>query len=254
MLSEVQTLVNDYSRWLRDKTKLREVNGHVEITTPYLDRHSDHLQIYATSRDGGFLLTDDGYTINDLEMSGLTFSTPRREQLLRQTLNGFGVQLNEGALEIAASRENFARKKHCLMQTMLAINDLFYLVSPIVHSLFLEDVVQWMDLSDIRYTPNVKFAGKSGFDHVFDFVVPKSRCEPERVIRAINKPNRDNAQTVAFAWTDTKDGRDPEAQAFAILNDADHKVSGAVIDALNSYGVKVLLWSQREEFKVKLAA
>jgi hypothetical protein len=34
--------------WLKDRTTLREVNGeYVEITTPYIDRHNDALQIYA---------------------------------------------------------------------------------------------------------------------------------------------------------------------------------------------------------------
>ena len=45
---------------------------------------------------------------------------------------------------------------------MLAINDLFYLAVPVVASLFYEDVVAWLDLHEIRYTPKVKFTGKSG--------------------------------------------------------------------------------------------
>jgi hypothetical protein len=45
---------------------------------------------------------------------------------------------------------------------MLAVNDLFYLAKPIVESLFYEDVVQWLDANDIRYTPSVKFTGISG--------------------------------------------------------------------------------------------
>lgn len=78
------------------------------------------------------------------------------------TLNGFGVKLNNGALEVRASPENFALRKHSLIQAMLAVNDLFYLATPMVSSLFYEDVVAWLDQNDIRYTPNVKFAGKTG--------------------------------------------------------------------------------------------
>jgi hypothetical protein len=58
---------------------------------------------------------------------------------------------------------------------MLAVNDLFYLAEPFVKSLFFEDVVAWMDESEVRYTPKVKFTGVSGYDHLFDFVIPKSR-------------------------------------------------------------------------------
>ncbi|MEJ7608384.1 MAG: DUF1828 domain-containing protein [Bryobacteraceae bacterium] len=71
VVAEIEKLLNDYRTWLKDKTTLREVNGAwVEITTPYLDRHNDMLQIYARRENSGFVLTDDSYTIHDLEASG----------------------------------------------------------------------------------------------------------------------------------------------------------------------------------------
>ena len=99
------------------------------------------------------------------------------------TLDGFGVQMDGKALQVHTSPENFAIRKHNLVQAMLAVNDMFHLAVPLVASLFYEDVVAWLDLYDIRYTPKVKFTGKTGYDHVFDFVIPKSRRQPERIIR-----------------------------------------------------------------------
>ena len=61
MIQDVQELLERYSTWLRNRTHLREIGDHIEITTPYLDRHNDYLQIYAKRANGGFLLTDDGY-------------------------------------------------------------------------------------------------------------------------------------------------------------------------------------------------
>jgi hypothetical protein len=58
MLQEIESLLNEYRAWLKDKTAVREVNGAwVEITTPYLDRHNDALQIYARHDNGGFAAT-----------------------------------------------------------------------------------------------------------------------------------------------------------------------------------------------------
>jgi hypothetical protein len=73
--------------------------------------------------------------------------------------------------------------------------------------LFYEDVVAWLDTSDIRYTPNVKFTGKSGYDHHFDFVIPKSRQQPERILHAITRPSKDTAEAAAFKWINTRDVR-----------------------------------------------
>ena len=254
MIDEVQKLLDQYVAWLKDKTALRQIQDYVEITTPYLDRHNDHLQIYAKRENGGYLLSDDGYVVGDLRLSGCELESRKRKDLLRLTLNGFGVQLDGDALSVHASRDNFALRKHNLVQAMLAVNDLFYLAVPMVASLFLEDVASWLSLHDIRFTPKVKFTGKSGYDHLLDFVIPASKKEPERILQAINRPNRDTAQAIAFGWIDTKDVRPANSRAYAFLNDSDVTPSAAVVDALKSYDVHPVLWSGREDVREQLAA
>lgn len=256
MLEEIRSLLDRYAAWLRDKTNLRELNDWVEITTPYLDRHNDYLQIYARRENGSFLLTDDGHTIRDLELSGCNLGTPKRQELLNMTLNGFGVHRNRssGALEVTASPESFPLRKHSLMQAMLAVNDLFYLAEPVVKSLFLEDVVAWLDAAEIRYTPNVKFTGKSGYDHLFEFVIPKSSREPERILHAINQPSKDSAQSFIFSWSDTRDVRPPASRAYAVLNDTERTIASGVLEALRSYDIRPVVWSRREEIRSELAA
>lgn len=254
MIQDIQALVEKYSVWLKDRTNLREVGDWVEITTPYLDRHNDYLQIYAKRANGGFVLTDDGYVLDDLELSGCKIDSPKRQAMFRMTLNGFGVHANGQALEVNASEENFPLRKHNLVQAMLAVNDLFYLASPMIASLFHEDVTDWLDLSNIRFTPSVKFTGKSGYDHRFDFVIPKSRSQPERVLRAINRPTRDNAQAMVFSWIDTKEVRSSESRAYAILNDSEKAVSQNILDAMQNYEVHPLQWSNRDEALDDLAA
>ena len=153
-----------------------------------------------------------------------------------------------------ASPEDFSLRKHNLLQAMLAVNDLFYLASPAVAALFYEDVVAWLDLCGIRYTPNVKFSGKSGYDHRFDFVIPKSVGHPERVLRAINRPSRDTAEAVAFSWHDTREVRLPKSRAYAILNDSQREVPANVLTAMRNYNVTPIPWSDRDNAREELAA
>ena len=254
-VAEIQKLLDDYLAWVKDKTTLREVNGSwVEITTPYLDRHNDSLQIYARRENSGLLLTDDSYTIHDLEISGCRLDTAKRQDLLKMTLNGFGVKLNKEALEIHATPENFPLRKHNLIQAMLAVNDLFYLAQPMVASLFLEDVIAWLEENDVRYTPKVKFTGISGYDHLFDFVIPKSRKQPERIVQAINRPTRDTAESFMHKWSDTREIRSPDSKAYAVLNDREHSIPPGVIDALWNYAIQPVSWSRRTEVVEDLAA
>ena len=254
MKFEVNKSLNLYWDWLKDKTVLRELENYVEITTPFLDRHNDYLQIYVKRDDDEYVLTDEGYILDDLELSGCNMDSPKRQEALNTMLNGFGVRKNDRALEINASLENFGISKHNLIQAMLAVNDLFYLASPIVSSLFHEEVISWLDMSHIRYTPNLKFTGISGFDHRFDFVIPKSENQPERIIRSINRANRDNTQAMAFAWLDTKQVRTAESKAIAILNDEEKPISKSVLDAMRSYDIDAIRWSKRDEAFNDLAA
>jgi hypothetical protein len=254
VIREIQQLLANYAEWLKDRTSIRQVEDWVEITTPFLDRHNDYVQIYAAREVRGFLLTDDGYTLADLERSGCKLDSEKRRSLLRTTLNGFGVQLADAALVVHASAENFAVRKHNLVQAILAVNDLFFLSMPVIASLFYEDVVTWLDLHDIRYTPHVKFTGKTGYDYMFDFVIPKSRREPERIVQTINRPAPDTAKALVLAWVDTKEVRPPASSAYALLNDLEISVSPGVLDALRSYDVHPILWSERESIGPKFAA
>jgi len=140
------------------------------------------------------------------------------------------------------------------MQAVLAVNDLFYLSTPTIESLFLEDVTAWLDEKEIRYSPNLKFTGKSGYDHSFDFVIPKSKQHPERIIKAINKPSKDTAHQILFSWLDTKDTRPKDSKLYAILNDTPQEISHSIISAISNYDVNSVRWSQRESAVELLAA
>lgn len=255
MVAEINSLVDRYTKWLRDKTVVRQASAEwVEITTPYLDRHNDYIQIYARKQGSRFVLSDDGYTLADLAQSGCKLDSPKRQQILEMTLNGLGVQNNAGRLEVITGGETFAVKKNDLVQAVLAVNDLFYLSSPTVLSLFKEDVTAWLDENDIRYAPSVKLSGRSGFDHLFDFVIPKSRKSPERLVQAINRPSRDAAEQIAFRWFDTREARPADAVAFAMINDRDERVGDAVLEALRNYEITPVLWSKRSAELDRLAA
>lgn len=254
-VSEISRLVDGYRAWLKDRTTVRAIHADwVEITTPFLDRHNDYLQIFAKSDNGGFRLTDDGHTLRDLEVSGCSIDTPKRRSLMMTTLNGFGVEESNGVLRTHATATNFAFRKHALLQAILAINDMFYLSTSNVRSLFKEDVEKWLDEQDIRFVSNIQFTGKSGYQHYFDFVIARSKRAPERIIRAITNPNKDAALNFIQAWTDTSEQRPPDALAVAILNDNARPISAPVLDAMRQYDITPIKWSARGEHLETLAA
>ncbi|MFQ5443085.1 MAG: DUF1829 domain-containing protein [Nitrospinales bacterium] len=253
-MSDIKTLLDKYYAWLKDKTAWKEIDNWAEITTPYLDRNNDYLQIYLKKVEDEFLLTDDGSTISGLLQEGCALDSPKRKKILQMTLNGYGVLEENGKLQVKATPDNFALRKHSLVQAMLAVNDMFFLAEPHVASLFFEDVRNWLDLSEIRYSEQVSFIGRSGFARRFDFLIPKSPRAPERIVKTINNPVKNSADSIIMDWLDTKEARPLDSKAYAFVNDNEREVSGNVLEALSSYEIKPVLWSHREEIKSELAA
>lgn len=247
-------LVDEYYAWLRQRTKVKDLNSAVEITTPFLDRHNDYIQIYLLNSDGGLLLSDDGYTISDLEMSGCQLNTPKRIEALNTTLNGFGVSLVDGELQVRANETDFPSKKHNLLQAILAVNDLFYVARTNVQNFFNEDVGLWLENNGIRYVPDATFSGKSNFNHRFDFIIPKSKYAPERIIKTINNPSKEAAMNLAFAWVDTSEQRKGNVEIYALLNNTEKNVEKNIIDALINYGINPAQWTDRANFVERFAA
>lgn len=271
MKNEIEQLMNEYWQWLRDRTVLRQENDVVEITTPFLDRHNDHMQIYVNREKDKIILTDDGYTIHDLELCGCKMSS-RRRTLLKSTLVGFGVQCSKNdALEIRVSSKDFSIGKHSLLQAMLAVDDLFYTAFPQPQkSIFTEEVAEWMDESDIRHSRQIKLSGGSGFDHQFDFLITKSKVAPERLVRVVNRPDRNAVQGICFSWRDVAKVREGEIKMYTVLNDIPYSVEGQnqnhekkspkknvsqkILTALDDFEVNPILWSERDSKLAELAS
>lgn len=250
---ECEKLIEAYVQWLRKGITAETVEKACELTTPFLDRHNDHLQIYAVKRDGKIVLSDDGYVLSDLRTSGLDLNTPKRKAILESVLNGFGVRTEGNQLLVEASQRNLGQRLHSLVQAMLAVNDMFVMAQPRVFSFFWEDVRTFLDEHEVRYSPRVKISGRSGFDHAIDFLIPKSKSRPERFVQAINAPNKNTISTYLFALGDTKQARGNDAEAYAFLNDQEQEVGGDVIEALEAYEVNAALWSMREHYAEALA-
>jgi hypothetical protein len=247
-------LSDEYFAWFRDKTTMSSIGTQwVEITTPFLDRHNDHLQIYACRNGNTITLTDDGYTISDLKMSGFDFDTPKRNAVLQEVLAGFSVSIVENRLEVTGRANNFPRYKHNLIQAMLAVDDLFYMATPHVDRAFRKQTADWLEGFGVRFSRDVSLEGKSGLSHKFCGIIPQSKDCPERVLRTVFNPNPNSCRQFLFEWLDISDRR-PQSTLIVFLNDLEKTVQENVLVACQSYeGVTGILWSKRDEHRNFLA-
>lgn len=245
-------LAKEYTDWLyRNMTQEKIHDNFYELTTPFLDRHNDYTQIYIKyNNDSSITISDYGYTIDDLTMSGFTFDTSKRKHLLNQIINKFGLSLDGDIIFTKVdSVKKLPEAKHRLLQAMIYINDMFILNRNNVTSLFYEDVNNYFDLKNIPYFPDFSITGKSKLSHNFDFALPNTKYKPERLVKLMNNPNRvDVFAQIMFSWDDTKPERRRDSSLIVILNDY-NKVSDKVMEGFESYkdsNVITLPWSDRD--------
>jgi hypothetical protein len=130
---------------------------------------------------------------------------------------------------------------------MLAVNDMFVMGEEHVLSLFKEDVAKFLETNEIPVFPDFKLSGRSGFDHKFDFGLPKTQRRPQRVIRAINDLTKDQALSFAFAVADVRLLRAEQLLAFTFVNDVEHPPNEDNLAAIKAYEIEPLMWSKRQD-------
>ena len=249
--------IENYLNWLKSNMKQTNIDDDtIEITTPFLDRNNDYTQIYLkTLSSGNFMVTDQGYTITDLKLSGVDLDTDRRKTILRQILNRTGLRHNAETdeLYIEVSYNHLPSAQHTLIQGMLDINDMFFLNTPVVANLFYDDVKKFFDANEIFYSEAISITGRSGLTHSYPFHLQKNKLHPERFIKIANHMGRSEAERYMFAWGDvaeTRNASSVQANLIIIINDS-AGANGNLVESIRRYDETIVpvLWSQHQEKK-----
>ncbi len=208
------SVIDDYFAWLKNISFMEDINDNVaRISLPFLNRNNDYTEIYAVKRsENEYLLTDNGETCNELELSGFDFSGKRASSLINM-VNSHGVSLNSNnEMYVIADINDMPQKKHMLVQCLIKVNDMFASKMPMQKPLFIDEIAAFFDAHSIRYTPNISIIGKSKLPCQFDFAIPKSAGAPERLVRGINNLDNNSAKLLIFNWEDTRLSRNNESR------------------------------------------
>jgi hypothetical protein len=250
-MNPIEQLVNDYYQFLREKTLVSQIQGSewIEISTPFTDVFNDTIDIFAKKENEHIILSDDGQTLRNLELSGVEIArSTKRKSIFDSILLNYGITLQDNQLMTKANEQNFPQKKHNLISAIAELNDLYVLAKHTVASIFREDVKAYLDeQEDIVYTPYFISKGSTGLEFTFDFQIAYRK--KEILIKAFNSINKFNLPHFLFTWNDVKQVREKQIQkqilGLAIINDEKREVKPEFIEALTNRGANHLLWSQR---------
>ena len=250
----INPLVDDYHTWLRMKTLTTtdERTGWATISTPFMGLFNDLIEIYAQKQNNGrIILSDNGETLHNLELVGAKLRGEKRKDIAEKIFLNYGVALKDNELTVETNEQSFSQKKHNFISAMIELNDISFVSTHNVTTLFKEDVRAYLDENQIIYTPDFISKGTTGLEFNFDFQI--AHKEREIVLKSFNSVNKLNLPSFLFAWDDIKPVREKatkkEVKAIAIINDTDKNIKDEYLEALNSKNADFLLWSKRNDSK-----
>ncbi len=250
MNSWIEDSINDYYKWLKDNTSFSEdkASGWFSIKTPFTGLFNDSIEIFIKQEGSSLLLSDDGNTLSNLNLIGVSFNrSPKRKEWLNMILLNYGITCKDEELIVVSNHNNFAQKKHNLICAISEISEMEVLSDHSITEIFKTDVQSFLDEQNIIYTPQFIAKGSTGLDFTFDFQIAGKQSEI--VIKSFNRLNKINVPNFIFGWDDIKDTRQKitgkAIRGLAIVNDIEKEPKQEYIDALNSKGSEIILWSNR---------
>lgn len=224
-MSKANTLERTYFDWLMKEYHFEDLdNDIVRIDSPFYDSNFDYIVMYAEfHKNGTITLTDDGWTIDNLESQGLALSgkATTRKKILQDIVYSLGVECSNGELFVTTDVGNFPKVKQRLLQAIMKVNDMIVLKDDKVKSMFFEDVESFLISEDILFEKNLSFAGKGGITVQFDFSVPTN--DRKKLMRIIGNGNDLNKAKLLTMDTRILQSTRPKTDYIAIIDNINNK-------------------------------
>lgn len=249
-MMEINSIVNEYLKWIKENTKIKNKNGIDVITTPFALSNNDLIDIIVKKNNNEIILSDDGETLFNLEISGVNIV--KRKEIFEKFLRSYGLnKTSEDEIIKKSSYQNIGRDINDFIQGILSIDDMFLTSSNNVKHFFKEDVALFFEKNDFYPSPDIKLVGKNNLEYNIDYIINRTKNKKEKLIRVINSNNKDKIISAIFAFEDLEERN---SENIIIFNNTERKLSNELEEVLKKKKIEVLNWTQKEKWIKEMIA
>ena len=251
---------DSYIEFIKENTHVNLLEGDSqEVITPFVNTYGDGIS-FTIKYDGNcYILTDDGFTLWDLQLNGIDLTKKnKRHHLLKSILNYNGLELIGEEIIKKTKKNNLGQAIHDMTQVLLNVYDLSLLHPQTVPSHFLDDVRSYFD-GNTAYNvfPDLSIAGKSRLEHKFNFLMMSKGSY--KLVQVHNKITKEKLHFILASWLDTTENRIKsygrnESLSIIISSDGYKELKEEYEDALNEYGVNIINFQDKKKLKAQLGA
>lgn len=247
-----ELLIDSYLEWYKEKVSFQTLKEADEIITPYVNHINDRISIFIeVLPNNSIKLSDDGVTLNELDMFGLNLETKTRKRIFEETLRNFNVSCDNEVLFVKTKNmKDFPQQKHNLLQSILRIYDLLFTEIPNVRSLFKEEVLNFLFENELGGNVSPKFQGNSGIIHSIDYSLGATKKRPNTLIKFQNQPTFANVTEQKFIAEDLKDEATLKTNGFKYVMITGEKNNSTKVKQAADYANIDLISFETEKEKI----
>ncbi|MBC9808208.1 DUF1828 domain-containing protein [Carnobacterium maltaromaticum] len=244
-------LVEDYFSWYKSNFKITKLKTADQILTPFVNHLNDRIYIYVEILlDGHYRISDDGTTINELNMLGIDLSTFNRQKIIRQILISFGIKLENDVLFTITDAKNSPKSMHNLLQAIMKVYDLSVTKRSNIIGMYYDEVSQYLFENEFGGSLGMKATGESGLDYHIDYTLGATKNRPDTMIQFINNMDFDSIAKQTFIYNDIYNTKAISNNGFKyalVANDVTNKVPEKAITAAEATNMEIIFWSKKEK-------
>lgn len=258
----LETIQNEYIKWIRDNTLFTNVlNETIELSSPFIDSINENIKLYIEPHNNRFKITDDGYTIWNLETLGSPIrKKSQRHYMLLSIIERYNISYDENNKElfIYAEEKELGQAIHSLLQGALSVSDLLQMNKKTIKNLFFEEVNTFFAENQDIYDPfpDIEIQGKSKLTHRFDYLM-NVKNKKKKLVRLINNIDQIQLERVLLSWQDTSQQRTRRYKEnlgmVVLVNDNNRPIPDKFDEAFRQYDIEPIEFSNKNAVKASLS-
>ncbi len=175
------------------------------IATPFLYPDFASIEYSIELVEGGFLLTDNGETLNMLFVNGLSINN--KSALWKQALNiarSHNVMLDLEGISVIATEDKLGEFSNNLLNAIQSIGYLLYKRKHLSTTTFNDEVEKTLITNDVKYDYNFIVSGKANTHRVKFFLNSGKNILLESISASTQQSARNKAKSLAYKWVDIR--------------------------------------------------
>lgn len=266
-MQELNDLDSIATGWLSDLKKassfLKLNTKNVRFESPFTDPFDDQIGLMISSvSDTTLLVSDQGYTIWNLEARGIKITNKRstRYRMLAQVLKSNNVNFDSktSAIYLNTTPKELPKSINRVLSAIMRISDFSYLNRDNVRGMFHNDVLEYVIKNKSRFAYDLghSIIGESGMDFPIDYVF-RQTIRDSKLTNLYTDLDKNRTTQIMGIWYDTKHYRETKytenQSSFNIVIPTITPANSNFADHLREHGISVTAFDEKKRFDQEFA-